>query len=46
MRSRMDYAATDDLELYQEYVRSMEEVRDWVKENMADPGKLPSMVSA
>lgn len=46
MRSRMDYAATDDLELYQEYVRSMEEVRDWVKENMADPEKLPSMVSA
>ena len=46
MRSRMDYAATDDLELYQEYVRSMEEVRDWVKENMADPEKLASMVSA
>lgn len=46
MRQRMDYAATDDLELYQEYVRSMEEVRDWVKENMADPSKLVSMVSA
>ena len=46
MRSRLDYAATDDLELYQEYVCSMEEVRDWVKENMADPEKLASMVSA
>ena len=46
MRSRLDYAATDDLELYQEYVRSMEEVREWVKENMADPEKLRSMVSA
>ncbi len=46
MRSRLDYAATDDLELYQEYVRSMEEVREWVRENMADPDKLASMVSA
>ena len=46
MRSRLDYAATDDLELYQEYVRSMEEVREWVKENMADPENLRSMVSA
>ena len=45
-RSRMDYAATDDLELYEEYVRSMGEVRDWVKENLDDPSKLASMVSA
>lgn len=46
MRQRLEFEATDDLELYQEYVRSMEEVREWVKENMADPSKLPSMVSA
>ncbi len=46
MRSRLDYAATDDLELYQEYVRSMEKVREWVRENMTDPKKLASMVSA
>ncbi len=46
MRSRQDYAATDDLELYQEYVRSMKEIREWVRENMADPEKLASMVSA
>lgn len=46
MRSRLDYAATDDLELYHEYLRSMEEVRDWVKANMDDPEKLRAMVSA
>lgn len=46
MRSRLDYAATDDLELYHEYLRSMEEVRDWVKANMDDPQKLRAMVSA
>ena len=46
MRQRLDYRATDDLELYNEYVSSMEEVRSWVKENMADPDRLRSMVSA
>lgn len=46
IRPRSEYTATDDLELYHEYVRTMEEVRDWVKENMADPSKLASMVSA
>ena len=46
IRPRSEYAATDDLELYQEYVRTMEEVRAWVKENMADPEKLASLVSA
>lgn len=46
MRQRLEYEATDDLELYEEYVRSMEEVRAWVRENMADPSKLPSMVTA
>lgn len=46
MRQRLDYQATDDLELYNEYVRSMEEVRDWVRENMADPDRLRAMVSA
>lgn len=46
IRPRSEYTATDDLELYQEYVRTMEEVRDWVKGNMADPSKLASLVSA
>ncbi len=46
IRPRSEYTATDDLELYQEYVRTMEEVRDWVNGNMADPSKLASLVSA
>ncbi len=46
IRPRSEYTATDDLELYQEYVRTMEEVRDWVMGNMADPSKLASLVSA
>ena len=45
MRTRKEYTATDDLELYQDYVRSMEEVRDWVKENMSDYSRLESLVS-
>lgn len=46
MRMRSEFTATDDLELYQEYVRVMNEVEAWVKENLADPSKLASMVSA
>lgn len=46
MRQRMEFEATDDLELYNEYVRSMNEVKAWVEENMSDPSKLASMVSA
>lgn len=46
VRQRSDFEATDDLELFHEYVRSMNEVRDWVKENLADPERLKSMVVA
>ena len=46
MRQRLEFEATDDLELYNEYVRSMNEVKAWVEDNMSDPSKLPSMVSA
>ncbi len=43
---RSDFVATDDLELYHEYIRAMNEIRDWVKANMADPEALKSMVVA
>ena len=46
MRMRSEYTATDDLELYQDYIRTMEEVRDWVSENMKDPEHLKTLVSA
>ncbi|MDO5861837.1 MAG: hypothetical protein Q4Q58_03475 [Thermoplasmata archaeon] len=46
VRQRSDFEATDDLELFHEYVRSMEEVRAWVKENLADPERLKCMVVA
>lgn len=46
MRTRQEYTATDDLELFQDYIRSMEEVRGWVKANMKDPETLKSLVSA
>ena len=34
MRMRSEYTATDDLELYEDYIRTMNEVRDWVVANM------------
>lgn len=46
MRLRSEYTATDDLELFQDYTRTMEEVRAWVKENMREPEGLKSLVSA
>lgn len=46
MRMRSEYTATDDLELYQDYIKSMEEVREWVRANMKDPEILKSLVSA
>lgn len=46
LRQRSDFKATDDEELYEEYVRSMNEVREWVKANMADPDGLRAMVTA
>ena len=46
MRTRQEYTATDDLELFQDYTRSMEEVKGRVKANMKDPETLKSLVSA
>ncbi|MBR4503443.1 MAG: hypothetical protein IKP20_00420 [Candidatus Methanomethylophilaceae archaeon] len=45
MRARPDFAATDDAELYDEYYKSMEEVRNWVKTNMSDPNVLKAQLS-
>lgn len=44
--STEDFKATDDLELAQCYSEMIERVRSWVKENMKDPEKLRSMISA
>ena len=46
MRTRAEYGATDDAELYDEYVRSMNEVKVWIEANMADPEALKAMASA
>ncbi len=46
MRARAEYDATDDAELFDEYVRSMNEVKAWVEANMADPEVLKAMASA
>ncbi|MBR6037206.1 MAG: hypothetical protein IKP53_00335 [Candidatus Methanomethylophilaceae archaeon] len=46
MRTRAEYGATDDAELFDEYVRSMNEVKAWVEANMADPEALKAMASA
>lgn len=44
VRQRSEYTATDDLELFNEYVASMNEVKAWVEDNMADPESLRSLV--
>ncbi|MBO4568788.1 MAG: hypothetical protein J5674_02230 [Candidatus Methanomethylophilaceae archaeon] len=46
MRTRAEYEATDDAELFDEYVGSMNEVKAWVEANMADPEALKAMASA
>lgn len=46
MRMREEYTATDDVELFQDYTMTMNEVKAWVKENMKDPATLASLVSA
>lgn len=46
VRQRSDFTATDDAELFDEYVRCMNEMREWVRANLADPEKLRSMVTA
>ena len=46
MIAREDFTATDDAELYDDYVRVIEQVKAWVKENMKDPEILSKLVSA
>lgn len=46
MRTRAEYTATDDAELFDDYVKTIEEVKAWVKENVADPEHLKSLVTA
>ena len=46
MRSREEFTATDDAELYDEYVKVIDQVRQWVKDNMSDPENLSKLVSA
>jgi protein-tyrosine-phosphatase len=46
MKAREDFKATDDAELYDEYVSVIEQVRAWVKENMSDLENLSKLVSA
>jgi protein-tyrosine-phosphatase len=46
MRTRKEYTATDDAELYDDYVKSIEEVKAWVSANMDDPEKLKALVTA
>jgi len=41
-----NFQATDDLELANCYSELIKRVSSWVKENMADPGKLRTMISA
>ena len=46
VRQRSQYTATDDKELFDEYIASMNEIKDWVQANMADPEKLKGMIDA
>ena len=46
VRQRSDFTATDDKELHEEYLASMNEVREWVRVNMADPDSLKALVVA
>ncbi len=46
MGTRAEFDATDDVELDQCFCDMADRVRAWVKENLADPGKLPGLVIA
>jgi len=46
MGSTDDFVATDDLELAGCYAELIERMSAWVKENLDDPKKLRSMISA
>jgi hypothetical protein len=46
MKTREEFTATDDVELYDEYVSVIAQVREWVKSNMGDLDSLAKLVSA
>jgi len=46
MIAREDFTATDDAELFEDYVKVIDQVREWVKENLKDTEKLYALVSA
>lgn len=46
MKARSEFTATDDLELYHEYISVMEQVKVWVADNLKDPDGLAALVSA
>ena len=46
VKQRSEFTATDDLELFHEYVASMNEVKEWVRVHLEDPESLKSMVVA
>jgi protein-tyrosine-phosphatase len=46
MKTREEFTATDDAELFDEYVTVIEQVSAWVKANMKDPQELSKLVSA
>ena len=46
MIAREDFTATDDAELFEDYVKVIDQVREWVKENLKDTEKLSALVSA
>lgn len=46
MGRREEFTCTDDAELADEMVRMADRVRKWVSENMDDPEKLRSLVTA
>lgn len=46
MGTRSEFTATDDVELDKCFCDMADRVREWVKENLADPEKLSSLVVA
>ena len=46
MKTREEFKATDDVELYDEYVSVIEQVKEWVKANMGDLDNLAKLVTA
>lgn len=46
MKTREEFTATDDAELYDDYVKVIEQVKEWVRANMGDLDNLAKLVSA